>query len=111
MVAEINNATAVDAHTHADSSQGGSSLSPTDVTINSGTTPSTVLTLDMAQPASVGSRDSHNLLLRGTVHDGVNGHNLDWQTFVDSDNSGNPYSRLLFQTRTDASSFVTSASM
>lgn len=73
-------------------------------TWNSGTTAGNLILLDMAQPGSAGTRDSHWLQLRGTSFD-TGGHNADWRFFVDV-TSNAAASTWRLQTRIDAASFA-----
>lgn len=73
-------------------------------TINPGTTPGAALNLFIDQPGTAGTRDSHEITLRGTSFDTA-GHNADWKTFVDmTSNAG--ASSLVIQSRIDAASFA-----
>lgn len=75
------------------------------VTLNRGTTPTGALLVAIAQPGAAGTRDSHDITLRGTSFDSA-GHNADWKSFVDvTSNAG--ASIWLLQSRVDAASFAT----
>lgn len=79
------------------------------LTVDVGTTPANAVFLSMTQPASAGTRDSHNLVLQGSSYD-TSGHNTDWKIFVDvTANAGD--STLLFQTRIDAAAYATYMSL
>lgn len=75
-------------------------------TINPGTSSTTALLLDMAQPTSnLTTRDSHAIILRGTGKASGVQHNADWKTFVNvTDGSG--ISQLKIQQRTDSNSYT-----
>jgi len=76
------------------------------------TTPADALILDMTQPGSDGTRDSHNLLLRGTSFDsgGTGGHNADWRQFVDvTSNAG--ASTYTLQSRIDSGAYANALTM
>jgi len=83
----------------------GIGTSPSELlTLNAGTSPAIGLLIDMTQPGSAGTRDSHALVMRGTSYD-TGGHNADWKQFVDvTSNSGG--SQWTLQTRIDSGSYV-----
>ncbi|MBI4164305.1 MAG: hypothetical protein HY508_01065, partial [Acidobacteria bacterium] len=68
------------------------------------TTNRSFLQLLMAQPGVAGTRDSHDLLQRGTSYD-TGGHNADWKSFVNVTANGGA-SRWRLQNRLDAASFA-----
>lgn len=74
------------------------------IILNSGTTPGTVLNLDMVPPGSNGTRDSHIILQTGGSYDG-SAHTINWRYYVDvTSNAG--LSTYVWENRIDANSFV-----
>ena len=71
---------------------------------NPGTTPSNVVLVDIAQPGVASSRDSHDIVVRGTSFDTV-GHSADWKAFVDM-TSNAAASTLTVQSRIDAAGYA-----
>ena len=73
-------------------------------TFNTGTTPGNVVLVDIAAIGSTGTRDSHNIILRGRSDDG-SGHAVEWKEFVDvTSNAG--ASAYTIQSRIDSGSFT-----
>lgn len=70
-----------------------------------GTTPGDAVLLDMAQPATSTTRDSHGMVWRGTYFDTA-GHNVDWRQYVNI-TSTTGGSQMFWKSRTDSSGYVT----
>ncbi len=72
-------------------------------TFNPGTTPSDALLFDIAAIGSAGTRDSHNLVMRGRSNNG-SAHTVEWKQFIDvTSNAG--ASQWVLQSNLDGGSF------
>jgi hypothetical protein len=72
---------------------------------NAGLTPTDAVLLAQSAPGSLGTRDSHNLNLRGGYHDGANPHTVDWRV-VNNVTTTTGGSKIRFMSRADAGTFA-----